>query len=771
MSGSITMSGLASGIPFDELVAKMVEAETFQARKLEAWKQTWVSKVDTLRDLSHRVNALQTANDALRVASSFITRMATSTNSNVADIAVDSTALIGNYELRVAEQVRHRTGSTGVADGATIGGVDGILEIRVGDELREIDVSANMTLAELQAAINTQSGGLVNANIMNDGSTFNANRLVLTSSVSGRAGTITFGQDDTGLMFGQRSQDSQFEGADANVINDAITQTGNYTGHVSKRINFTVQISGGETRIRWEDPTEGRSGTVAVPQGGGTVTLPQGLEFTVNDMAALRNGQQFSLDVFAPDIQMGQDRGLAQSAQIAHNGLSSNRAIVTTVGGVFQYSYRGIDSPVINVPENTTLEGLVRLINEQPGNPGVRASIINDGMGTATSFHLVLTGVDSGAANQIEIRQATLTAIQDDQFQTIRQATNALIKVDGFPIGDDNWIQKSSNLITDIIGGASIRLRDVGTTNFTITNDDEDMADKVQAFVDEYNALMDFIDEITRVVLDAEGQSDINAAGILTGNYAVNMLRSALRRFIGIRAVGFDADRDVFSLLTQVGIRSNDQRRIDFDRDEFRNALNSNPEALIKLFSADGEGALDNNNFIFRSGTSETRAGIHRFSVEYNDLGQISRVSYTDSTGQTFSSDNPSEIRISSDNPNVFTVMAGSARGAAIEAVAGMNPNTTQTFNLTVKDGKGKTFHEELNRLFDENTGLTKVIERNYELIIRNIDRRIDRENMRVLQVKRRLEMRFARLEVNMSIWNGQMERLQQQLRSLPQGI
>jgi flagellar capping protein FliD len=70
----------------------------FQARKLEAWKKTWVDKVDTLRDLSHRVNSLQTANNALRVASSFITRMASSTNSTVADIAVDSTALLGSYK-------------------------------------------------------------------------------------------------------------------------------------------------------------------------------------------------------------------------------------------------------------------------------------------------------------------------------------------------------------------------------------------------------------------------------------------------------------------------------------------------------------------------------------------------------------------------------------------------------------------------------------------------------------------------------------------------
>ncbi|MCL1826842.1 MAG: flagellar filament capping protein FliD, partial [Candidatus Cloacimonetes bacterium] len=329
-----------------------------------------------------------------------------------------------------------------------------------------------------------------------------------------------------------------------------------------------------------------------------------------------------------------------------------------------------------------------------------------------------------------------------------------------------NWIQRSNNLVTDIIPGASIRLKDTGTVNFTITNNEDDMADKVQSFIDEYNALLDYIDEITKVVLDSEGKADIGQAGILTGNYAVNMLRSSLRGFVGTRAVGFSGDNDVYSLLTQVGMSSSDGGRIDFDRDQFKRALNENPDDLIRLFSAEKVGSLDNNNFIYIAGTNQTEAGIYDFTVSYDLEGKIDFVSYKDkTTGKTYTSDDPEEIRIS-ENGKQFTVFGGSARGAALQTVG--VTGSQDTFTLTVKDGKAKSFSEELDRLFDDKTGLTKVLEKNYENIIRNIDVRIDREMMRVDQIKKRLERRFATLEVNMQNWNGQMERLQQQIAQLP---
>lgn len=775
MSGDIKISGLASGIAFDELVAKMVEAEKYQALKLESWKKTWQVKVDTLKELSSRVSSLQSANDVLRQSSSFISRLATSTNSSVADISVDSTSTLGSYKFEVAGAVKHKTGTIGLADDFELD-ADQTLSFNDGNGLNiSVNLTAGMGISDINDAIQaelTNRGSQASVSITNDGSGFNSNRIVITSGRAGRNGNITF-SDGVGI-FGIKSQDSEFEGIDSSVM----VPGGTYTGHISKRINFRVETGGkldsGQVRLRWEDPTEGKSGVVTV--NSNEVTLFQGLKINIADMdATLTRGQEFSLDVFAPDVQLGQDRGMAQSAQVTHSGLSSSTASVSNVAGTFRYSYRGVQSPVINVPANTSLEGLAKLINESPGNPGVRATIINDGMGTAQSFHLVLTGVDAGAANQIEVTQSTLSNMSDlSGFETTRVATNAMIKIDDYPQGDDVWIQKNTNLITDLISGASVRIRDVGVVNFAITNDDEDMADKVQSFVDEYNALLDYIDEITKVVLDDKGEANIDAAGVLVGNYAVNILRGNLRKFIGERGKGFDPDTDPYSLLTQIGLSSNDNKRIDFDREIFKSELNGNPQAVIDLFSANKVGSIDNNNLIYMSGTNDTKAGLYDFTVNYKSdgmggyLDEIESVYYTDrSTGITYNSLENKDIRVSSDKKS-FTVFSGGARGVAILNASGTG---TENFSLRVKEGRARSFDDEIERLFHEETGLTKVLERNYENIIRNIDKRIDRENMRLLQVKKRLEMRFANLEVNMSNWNGQMERLQQQMRSLPTNV
>ena len=777
MAGEIKLSGISSGIAFDEMIAKMIDAERYQANKLESWKKTWQDKVDTLRELSSRVASLQNSNNFLRNAASFVSRMATATNNNVADITVDSSAIVGSYKIEVAEAVKHKTGSTGIENPDTE-----LLDFQTGEELAFYDGVGNLVTIDLEniksiedlvEAIDSQAN--VSAELVKTSSTSETYRIVITSSIAGTSGEIKFQKDDTGLGFGKTSISEKLEGPVE--ITSIFSANGDYTGHVSKRINFNVEnngkISDGNVRIRWEDSVEGRSGVITLPPSGGNITLFQGLSLNLNALGideTLTRGTQFAMDVYAPDIQMAQNRGIAQSAQVTHAGLGGRNAFVTNVDGTFQYSYRGVESQMINVPANTTLEGLVTLINTSPGNPGVRASILNDGMGTAQSYHLVLTGIDTGAANQIEISDSTnLSNMKQEDFITTRKAQNALVKLDDFPYGNDNWIQKNSNLISDMIEGASIRLKDVGVSNVSITNNDDDMADKVQAFVDEYNALLDYIDEITKVVLDEEDKAVYGAGGILTGNYAVNMLRSSLRTMVGSRAVGFDVSNDAYSLFTQIGLTSNSNtRRLEFDREAFKNELNNNTDAVVKLFSADKAGSLDNNNFIYVSGTSDTKSGIYDFDVEFGSNNEIIRVSYKDkASGQVYTSDgNNPDIRIAS-NGKSFTVFAGSARGVAIQAVGGQQ-GTNQKVTLNVKDGKAKTFNEDLEKLFDQNSGITKVLERNYESIIKSIDKRIDRENMRIIQVKKRLEMKFANLEVNMANWNGQMERLQQQIASLP---
>lgn len=76
-----------------------------------------------------------------------------------------------------------------------------------------------------------------------------------------------------------------------------------------------------------------------------------------------------------------------------------NEVITPDAGGSFTYSYKGVYRTV-NVPKGTTVEGFLKLVNNDSKNPGVRAQIMQgvDGI----SFQL--KGMDTGKTNTLVIR-------------------------------------------------------------------------------------------------------------------------------------------------------------------------------------------------------------------------------------------------------------------------------------------------------------------------------------------------------------------------------
>ncbi|HOQ79528.1 MAG TPA: flagellar filament capping protein FliD [Candidatus Cloacimonadota bacterium] len=769
MSGDIKITGLATGIDFEEMTAKLVEAEKYQAKKLDSWKNTWLDKIDALNLLNTKISSIITANNALKDMRSFVNRVASASDSSVASIAVDSSAPLGSYKLEVAESVKHKIGSRGVANNSEIiADADGVLRFNDGEgHTIQVDVNDGMTLDQLNDAINAElqlQGSNAKVSISNDKSASEPYRLVITSGKSGTSGRITFLQDDTNLKFTETSYDNEFETIQGSSFS-IIDPTGTYTGNINKRLEFKIlddgEVGSKNMRIQWTDLTTNKSSIVTV-SGVGEVNITQGFKLNIGE-GTFKKNDVFAIDLHHPDIQQAQNTGLAQTARISHEGLNSAKTIVSSTAGTFTYSFAGNEISALQIPANTTLEGLVKIINDDAKNPGVIASVVNDGLGTAQSYHLVLTGKNSGADNQIRVTNSTLTNISSAEFETTRVASNAMFKIDDYPAESDTWIQKSSNLISDIIPNSSVTINKSGTTTFSINNDTNAMADKVEAFVQAYNEALDYINEMTKIVLNEKNEAVSDKGGVLVGNYAVNIVKNQLKTFIGERAVGFDGNEDL-SLLTQVGIKTGENNKVEFDRSEFLKILNENPDAVVNLFSADNIGTTDNSTFHYTSHLSTTKPGVYEMEAEFEN-GEIKFVKYRKvGENKWYTSEGNKDIKISEDK-SYFTIFGGDARGVMITAVDG--GTSTQKTTMSIREGKAKTFDKEMDILLDEDTGTTKVLTKNYENIIKSIDKRIARENMRLEQVRSRLSNRFARLEANMQQLQGQMNRLQSQIESL----
>ncbi len=168
---------------------------------------------------------------------------------------------------------------------------------------------------------------------------------------------------------------------------------------------------------------------------------------------------------------------LARPEIEVHSGLDDDDTIVNNSGSTQTLALTyGTASFSVNVPTGTTLSELASLINNAPDNPGITASILNDGLGTHTSYHLVLTGNDTGASHTITIDSAGTTlqgewgnltsdALAGSSSVTVDDATpfaqyQAVIVDDGDSIAEYH--------IIDSIAGNTLTLQGTTASDFTV---------------------------------------------------------------------------------------------------------------------------------------------------------------------------------------------------------------------------------------------------------------------------------------------------------------
>ncbi len=793
MSGDISFSGLSSGIDFESMISQLVEAEKFQVRKLTSWKEEWQQKTDLLKELNTKLSSVTTASETLKSYSSFYSRLADTSVSTVADIAVDSSAVPGAYNLSVAKNSKHIIASRGFDNSDTE------LVVAIGDnktlafddgEGNSISVSLNggvsgLTLEEVKTAVDSElslQGSNATTEINFDNSSNEGYRLRIIAGVGGNSGQFSSISDDSDLSFNQSQIQNTVEEIDKEGT-ATLTAGGTYTGHVNKRLTFEVLSSGTKTigtdsiDLKWYDNVEGTTGTAVISTESNintdiVVDITQGIQLTVNteDLTkTLNNGDSFAIDVFHPDVQLGQDSGLAQAEKEVHSGFSDKdtTAVTTIDDSLFSYSFGGITVAPISVPKDSTLQDLTDLINEDPENPGVKATIINDGTGSSNAYHLVLTGTKSGAANKIEdIDFSTFSAgvFSAGSFSETQSAINSQVKLDGYP-SDDTYIQSSSNLITDLIDGASLSLKSAGSTEITIANDTDEMLDKVKDFIDAYNEAMDYINNITKVNENEKGEAVYGASGMLVGNYSVQIIESELKLYVSQAGIGFEDGVDSFTILGQIGIATGENEQLELDEEIFLQALKEKPDEVVSFFAANKEGVSSNTNVSFSSCTGLTQQGKYNYKIEVDASGDATSGIYwydgeTEADGRTLTIDSTGKF---------LTAMTGDAKGLAVQVTGGAS--TTLEGTLRLKFGKAQEYYDKMTTLLDEDAGIIKVLTKNYENIMENIENKIGRENDRVDMVESRLKARFANLEVSLTNYNGQMSTLQQQLSSLPSSV
>jgi flagellar hook-associated protein 2 len=183
-----SVSGLASGLDTDGIVAKLMAIEQRPQQRLQLRQQVEQSRQDALRDVNTRLKNLLGAAAALSDPATWADKQsATSSDPARLGAAVVGGVAPGGYTISVerlasADLLMQQTGST-----LTAAGADDVVTLAVGDgQPLRVQVKGGDSLQAIATAINTAARASktpLQASVVN-------NRLVLAGQVTGAANTL-----------------------------------------------------------------------------------------------------------------------------------------------------------------------------------------------------------------------------------------------------------------------------------------------------------------------------------------------------------------------------------------------------------------------------------------------------------------------------------------------------------------------------------------------------------------------------------------------------
>jgi flagellar hook-associated protein 2 len=219
----------------------------------------------------------------------------------------------------------------------------------------------------------------------------------------------------------------------------------------------------------------------------------------------------------------------------------------------------------------------------------------------------VLTKKDTGSGASLDLVDAdTATFMSELGFN------NATGVITPMSAGTDakftlNGYQTTRSSNTFEISGVNYTLHQKGTTSITVANDTNSTFDLIKDFVDKYNETIEAINKKTSETkyrdfspLTDEQRKDLSEkeaelwdekskSGMLRGD---SILLSALDTMRQDLYTSVNTNDINYNLLSEIGITTSknylDKGKLKIDDNKLREALNNNPDAVMKLFTGDG---------------------------------------------------------------------------------------------------------------------------------------------------------------------------------------
>ncbi len=539
MPGSQSIQGLSSGLDIEAIVNSVI---SYERRPITVMEQERVLKTQQLsaykavlaKFLSVKSNAL-----LLKRESYFNKTQINISDENILSASAGSSISSGMYSLQVLELAHnHQLASQGFDDATTATFGTGEIKLALGDDSQTtIEISSgNNTLIGIKDAINKANVG-ISASIINDGSSSNPYRLLITG-------------DKTG------------------AVND---------------ITYEVNLTGGDT----------------IELGSGSFDNPELVSFS---------------DEATSTISLG---------STAAFGGDQNKIYTFTIGGTGTQTV-GTDVITLNWTDGTNSDSIV--INQAD-----------------TEYEVLLGG---STLDGLKLSFAAGDLVAGDSFQVssfaplLQGATDARVSIGGGGSGSGSPIivTSASNSLDEVIPGLDIDLKNTTAAGEFVTiktgMDTNAIKNQIDDFINNYNGVMDFIDD------QFTYNQDTTESGVLFADYPLQIMQSSLRFSATSIVSGLSGS---IKSLSALGIRSDAYGQLKItDSAKLSDAIVNDLDGVIKLFTNSGESS---STFIeFLSASAETNAG-DNYTVDITQAATKGNFQGTNIT-------NPSESTLTLDSSN-----------------------------------------------------------------------------------------------------------------------
>ncbi len=337
---AISSTGLASGINYDQLIQQVQDAAQGPVTTLQTRQATYQKEISAVLSVSTKLSTLLAVASSVNNPANFNTNnVSVGTTAGGASLLLataSSAATTGTYAVSVKQLAKaSKLAAAGFVDqnSTAVASGDGTFKFKVSNAGAEysVAVSAGTTLQALRDSINSAGGG-VTATIINDGTGSNPYRLILAANDSGGSNSITITNNNTTLDFTNKKVEAAYAFTGNSFAGTVTSNAGNnYTGSTNKTFliqavtggvpgtaTYKYSIDGGLTYLGYGGVaysatsgtgTSGAGITAAAAATAidGSGTTNEGVQIDFGATGTLVAGDRFSVDVFAPTFQTGQD--------------------------------------------------------------------------------------------------------------------------------------------------------------------------------------------------------------------------------------------------------------------------------------------------------------------------------------------------------------------------------------------------------------------------------------------------------------------------------